>query len=156
RCGSWFAFQEFGIVPDVVTIAKALGNGMPIGACWARAEVAEVFEPGDHGTTYGGQPLAAGTARAVLEVMIAEDVPRRARERGAQLMGLLRTVEGISEVRGVGLLIAAELADAPAAAVNAALLEAGVVANAVTPTAIRFAPSLLITPEEVELAVHTL
>ena len=78
RCGRWFAHQHFGVVPDVVTIAKSLGNGVPIGACWARADVAGVFEPGDHATTYGGQPLATAAARAVLAVMEAERVPERA------------------------------------------------------------------------------
>ena len=72
-------------MPDVVTMAKALGNGVPIGACWAKAEVAAVFEPGDHATTYGGQPLATAAARAVLAVMEAEDVPARAERAGARL-----------------------------------------------------------------------
>ena len=75
RTGRWFAFQHTGIEPDVVTMAKALGNGVPIGACWARAEVAAAFSPGDHGSTFGGQPLAAAAARATLAVMEAEDVP---------------------------------------------------------------------------------
>ena len=78
----WFAHQHFGVVPDVVTMAKALGNGVPIGACWARRDVAAAFEPGDHATTFGGQPLAASAARAVLAVMEAEDVPSRARRAG--------------------------------------------------------------------------
>ena len=82
RTGRWFGFQHFGVVPDVVTMAKALGNGVPIGACWARAEVADAFEPGDHATTFGGQPLATAAARAVLAVMEAEDVPARAAKRG--------------------------------------------------------------------------
>ncbi|MBO0748523.1 MAG: aminotransferase class III-fold pyridoxal phosphate-dependent enzyme, partial [Acidimicrobiaceae bacterium] len=77
RTGEWFGFQHYGVVPDVVTVAKALGNGVPIGACWARDEVADAFVPGDHGTTFGGQPLAASAARAVLAVMEAEDVPAR-------------------------------------------------------------------------------
>ena len=75
RTGRWFAFQHLGIEPDVVTMAKALGNGMPVGACWARAEVAAAFVPGDHGSTFGGQPLAMAAARATLAVMEAEDVP---------------------------------------------------------------------------------
>ena len=82
RCGAWFGHQRLGVVPDVVTMAKALGNGVPIGACWAKTEVAAAFEPGDHATTYGGQPLATAAARAVLEVMEAEDVPARAERAG--------------------------------------------------------------------------
>ncbi len=73
RTGAWFAFQHTGVEPDVVTMAKALGNGVPIGACWARAEVAAAFSPGDHGSTFGGQPLAAAAARATLAVMEQED-----------------------------------------------------------------------------------
>src|SRR5207248_8001310 len=82
RTGEWFGFQHFGVQPDVVTMAKALGNGVPIGACWARADVADAFVPGDHATTYGGQPLATSAARAVLKIMEAEDVPARARRAG--------------------------------------------------------------------------
>ncbi|MEO6120904.1 MAG: aminotransferase class III-fold pyridoxal phosphate-dependent enzyme, partial [Acidimicrobiales bacterium] len=82
RTGRWFAFQHFGIEPDVVTMAKALGNGVPIGACWARAAVADAFVPGDHATTFGGQPLATSAARAVLATMEAEDVPARATAAG--------------------------------------------------------------------------
>src|SRR5699024_2643305 len=75
RCGTWFAHQAHDVVPDIVTTAKALGNGMPIGACWARRDVAASFRPGDHGSTFGGQPLAAAAARATLAVMEREDVP---------------------------------------------------------------------------------
>ncbi|MFZ4520014.1 MAG: acetylornithine transaminase, partial [Microthrixaceae bacterium] len=152
RCGAWFAHQRAGIRPDVVTMAKALGNGVPIGACWARAEVAAAFEPGDHATTYGGQPLAAAAARAVLGVMEAEDVPARAERAGARLTEALLATPGVRGVRGWGLLLAAELT-VPAPAVAADLLEHGVVVNAVTPTALRLAPSLLIADEEIDLAV---
>src|SRR5690606_17281089 len=75
RTGRWFGFQHDGVRPDVVTMAKALGNGVPVGACWARAEVAGVFRPGDHATTFGGQPLAMAAARAVLATLEAADVP---------------------------------------------------------------------------------
>ena len=111
RCGRWFAHQHFDVVPDVVTMAKALGNGVPIGACWARAEVAAVFEPGDHATTYGGQPLATAAARAVLAVMEAEDVPRASdRRRCASSTRRLGGAAAASPtVRGLGLLLAVEL-----------------------------------------------
>ena len=85
RTGEWFGFQHFGVQPDVVTMAKALGNGVPIGACWAKADVAAAFVPGDHATTFGGQPLATAAARKVLEVMEREDVPARARDAGKRL-----------------------------------------------------------------------
>ena len=110
RTGRWFGHQHFGVVPDVVTMAKALGNGVPIGACWARAEVAAAFEPGDHATTYGGQPLATAAARAVLAEMEAEDVPGpgRAGRRAAHRRRSRRS-PGVAAVRGLGLLLAAEL-----------------------------------------------
>jgi acetylornithine/N-succinyldiaminopimelate aminotransferase len=156
RTGRWFGFQHAGVQPDVVTMAKALGNGMPIGACWARGDVADVFEPGDHATTYGGQPLAASAARAVLGVMEAEDVPARAARAGARLTEALAGVPGVAEVRGLGLLLAVELDGHDARQVNAALLDAGLVANAVTPTALRLAPSLLVGDDEIDHAVALL
>ena len=152
RCGSWFAHQQLGVVPDVVTMAKALGNGVPIGACWAKAEVAAAFEPGDHATTYGGQPLATAAARAVLAVMEAEDVPARAAAgRGAAHRRCARPSPAVAAVRGLGLLLAVELDGHDAKAVAARLLELGVIVNAVTPTALRLAPSLLITDDEIDL-----
>ena len=157
RTGRWFAFQHMGIEPDVVTMAKALGNGVPIGACWAKADVAAAFEPGDHATTFGGQPLAAAAARAVLEVMEAEDVPARAAAAGARLAEALQALPGVASVRGLGLLLAAQLEPGgDARSVAAAALDAGLVVNAVSPTAIRLAPSLLVSDEEVDLAVAIL
>jgi len=147
RCGRWFAHQHFGVVPDVVTMAKALGNGVPIGACWARSDVAAAFEPGDHATTYGGQPLAASAARAVLEVMEAEDVPARAMRIGGIVADELRGATGVVDVRGLGALIAVEIAG-DAREVQQALLADGVVVNAVTSTALRLAPSLLISDDD--------
>jgi predicted acetylornithine/succinylornithine family transaminase len=156
RTGRWFGFQHAGVVPDVVTMAKALGNGVPIGACWARAEVSSVFEPGDHATTFGGQPLATAAARAVLATMEAEDVPGRARRAGDHLATAVAALPGVTGVRGVGLLLGVELDGLDARAVTAALLDAGVVANAVTPTALRLAPSLLIGDDEIDAAVALL
>ena len=109
RTGRWFGFQHFDVRPDVVTMAKALGNGLPIGACWARADVARAFEPGDHATTFGGQPLATATARAVLGEMERIDAPAKARSAGEHLMHALAELDGVAEVRGLGLLIAAQL-----------------------------------------------
>lgn len=158
RCGRWFAHQHHDVVPDVVTMAKALGNGVPIGACWARAEVASVFEPGDHATTYGGQPLAAAAARAVLRVMADEDVPSRAVRAGARFTAQLSRLPQVTAVRGLGLLLAVELdatvlPEGGAATVARQLLDRGVVVNPVTPTALRLAPSLLITDDEVDHGV---
>ena len=159
RTGQWFGFQHYGVRPDVVTMAKALGNGMPIGACWARDDVADAFVPGDHATTFGGQPLATAAAKAVLAVMEAEDVPARARRAGDRLCQALRDVPGVAEVRGIGLLIAVELQLEPgrvAAEVAAELLDAGLVVNAVTPSALRLAPSLLVSDAEIDEAVAIL
>ena len=85
RTGKWFGFQHMGVEPDVVTMAKALGNGVPIGACWARRDVASAFEPGDHATTFGGTPLATAAARAVLAEMQRIDAPALAKAAGARL-----------------------------------------------------------------------
>jgi len=137
-----------------VTLAKALGNGMPIGACWARADVAAAFAPGDHATTFGGQPLAARAALTVLDVMEAEDVPGRAARAGTRLTTALEAVPGVAAVRGAGLLLAAELADGrDAKAVEAVCRDRGLIVNAVTPTALRLAPPLLVGDDEIDEAV---
>jgi acetylornithine/N-succinyldiaminopimelate aminotransferase len=163
RTGRWFGFQHAdgvnpdGVRPDVVTMAKALGNGMPIGACWARTEVAAAFRPGDHATTFGGQPLAVAAALAVLDVMEAEDVPARATRAGERLTTALGALPAVADVRGAGLLVAAELAPGlDAAAVVRACLERGLIVNAVTPTAVRLAPSLLVSDDEIDRAVELL
>ena len=154
RTGKWFGFQHFGVEPDVVTMAKALGNGVPIGACWAKADVADAFQPGDHATTFGGQPLATAAARAVLAVMEEEDVVTRAEKAGARLTAALEALPGVTGVRGLGLLLAAEVANAKDVAARA--LDAGLVLNAVTDSALRLAPSLLVTDEEIDEAVAVL
>lgn len=153
RTGRWFGHQHFGVVPDVVTMAKALGNGMPIGACWARAEVAEVFEPGDHGSTFGGQPLAAAAARATLGALLELDAPALAVARGERLAAALSDLPGVASVRGMGLLLAAELDGLASKPVADACLAAGLIVNAVTPTALRFAPPLVVSDDEVDRAV---
>jgi acetylornithine/succinyldiaminopimelate/putrescine aminotransferase len=155
RTGRWFGFEHAGIRPDVVTLAKALGNGVPIGACWARRDVAAAFRAGDHASTFGGQPLAARAALTVLEVMEAEDAPGRARRAGERLATRLAEVPEVVAVRGWGLLLAAELADGiDAGAVAVSCLERGLIVNAVTPTALRFAPPLLVSDAEIDEAVE--
>jgi acetylornithine/N-succinyldiaminopimelate aminotransferase len=153
RTGRWFGYQHLGIEPDVVTMAKALGNGMPVGACWARPEVAAAFGPGDHGSTFGGQPLAMAAARATLGVMESEDVPVRARSSGARLRRALDDVPGVASTRGEGLLVAAVLAEERAPAACRALLERGVIVNAPRPDVLRFAPSLLVEDSAIDRAV---
>ena len=144
--------------PDVVTMAKALGNGMPIGACWAKAEVAAAFRPGDHATTFGGQPLATAAARAVLATMEEMDAPAVAEQMGAELRSQLEDMEEVAQVRGRGLLLASELTTEalggrPAAEIASQCLEAGLVVNALTPTAIRWAPPFVITENDIAEAV---
>ena len=158
RTGKWFGFEHGGDVrPDVVTMAKALGNGMPIGACWARRDVAAAFEAGDHATTFGGQPLAARAALAVLDVMEHENVPQRAEQQGKRLVAALLEVPGVVDVRGVGLLVAAELAPGiEAGPVAQRCLDAGLVVNAVTPTSLRFAPPLLVTDDDIDRGIAIL
>lgn len=154
RTGEWFGFQHSGIVPDVVSMAKAMGNGMPVGAVWAAREVAGVMRPGDHGSTYSGTALATSAVNAVIDEMRRLDAPRLARERGAELRARLEALDGVVEVRGLGLLLAAELAPGlDAKAVYDDLLAAGLVVNAVTGTALRFAPPLTVSPAEIEEAV---
>ena len=153
RTGRWFGFQHLDIRPDVVTVAKALGNGVPIGACWATEAVADAFVPGDHATTFGGQPLATAAARATLAVMEAEDVPALAQARGGYLVKALEAIPGIGSVRGAGLLVAAELVGKGAGPVASAALDAGLVVNPVTATALRLAPSLLVSEDEIDQAM---
>ena len=157
RTGRWFGFHHDlpeGAQPDVVTLAKALGNGVPIGACWARSEVAASFRPGDHGTTYGGQPLAAAAALAVLGVMERDGLPARADAAGRRLRKGLESLPAVASVRGRGLLLAAELNPGlDARDVQAKLLSRGLVTNAVTPTAIRLCPPLTVTDDEIDEAL---
>jgi acetylornithine/succinyldiaminopimelate/putrescine aminotransferase len=158
RTGAWFGFQHAGILPDIVTMAKGLGNGMPIGAVWARREVAEAFKPGDHGSTFAGQPLAAAAALAVLDEMERLDAPALATARGGELTSALLGLDAVTAVRGAGLLLAAELepsvlAGRSAGDVAAACGRAGLLVNGVTPTALRLAPPLTVTSPEIDEAI---
>jgi acetylornithine/N-succinyldiaminopimelate aminotransferase len=156
RTGHWFAFHAQALEPDVVTMAKALGNGMPVGACWARAEVAAAFGPGDHGSTFGGQPLALAAAKATLAVMESEDVCGRARAAGRRLTDGLRALPGVVAVRGAGLLLAAQLETPVAKEVAAGALARGLLVNAVRADAVRVAPPLLVRDDEIDAALGIL
>ncbi len=153
RTGKWFGYQHAGVQPDIVTMAKALGNGVPVGAVWARAPVAAAFAPGDHGSTFAGQPLALAAVRAVLAEMQAMDAPATARRLGAAVRDQLLQVDGVDSVRGRGLLLAAELSEdaragRPAKDIASACLEQGLVVNGVTPTALRLAPPFVVSAEQ--------
>jgi acetylornithine/N-succinyldiaminopimelate aminotransferase len=129
---------------------------MPVGACWARAEVAAAFGPGDHGSTFGGQPLALAAARATLATMEAEDVCGRAQRAGAILSTGLAALPGVVSVRGAGLLLAAQLDSPVAKEVAARALELGLLVNPVRPDAVRVAPPLLVTDDELTRALRVL
>jgi acetylornithine/N-succinyldiaminopimelate aminotransferase len=157
RTGRWFGFHHARIEPDVVTIAKALGNGFPIGACWARSEVADAFRPGDHGSTFGGQPLACAAALATLDAMVELDVPALAAARGARLSAGLSRLSAVAEVRGEGLLLGAVLqAGIDARFIVKLALEQGLVVNAPVPGVIRLAPPLTVSDGEIDEALETL
>lgn len=154
RTGRWFGFEHAGISPDVVTMAKAMGNGMPVGACWARADVAAVFQPGDHGSTYSGTAIACSAVNATIDEMQRIDAPRRAAELGDKLTSALLELDGVTGVRGRGLMLGVELADGLDARVAYAdLLEAGLVVNAVRPDTIRLLPPITVSDDEIDEAV---
>ena len=153
RTGRWFGFQHDAVAPDVVTLAKAMGNGMPVGACWARRDVAAVFEPGDHGSTYSGTAIATAAVNAVIAEMRRLDAPALAAAKGKRLTDALAAIPGVASVRGRGLLLAAELDGHDAREVYRRLLDDGLVTNAVTPTALRLAPPLTVTDDEIDEAL---
>lgn len=156
RTGQWYSWQDRGIEPDIATSAKALANGLPIGACLARESVAEAFHPGDHGTTFGGGPVVCAAALAVIEEMEERDLLGNCRARSSQLLQGLQQIKGIKQVRGRGLLLAAVLEGESAAAVAAQALSDGLIVNAVRPDAIRLTPPLTVTAEEVDTALDLL
>ncbi len=150
RTGSWCSWQQLGFEPDIATLAKALGNGCPIGACLARGEPATAFRPGDHATTFGGGPVVCAAALAVMDEIDERQLLANCRDRSQQLRVGLGGVSGVEEVRGRGLLLAAVVRSAPAERVVEAALAEGLVVNAVRPDAVRFAPPLTISEAEVE------
>jgi predicted acetylornithine/succinylornithine family transaminase len=156
RCGSWFDFSHHGIAPDIVVMAKALGSGFPIGATWAKNGVADAFVAGDHGTTYGGNPLATASALATLTSMIRIDAPKRAKDQGFELAERLRALDKVVEVRGRGLLLGAELDGIDAPLVARYALEGGLVVNPIGVTTLRLAPPLTVSLDEIEEAVTIL
>jgi acetylornithine aminotransferase len=158
RTGRWFCHQHEDALPDVMTLAKALGNGFPIGACLARGTAARVFAPGSHGTTFGGNPLACRTALAVIETIKRDNLYDRAADLGdyliAALYKRLEGVKGIAEVRGRGLMVAIELNRPCRELVNRAL-EQRLVINVTAGNVIRLLPPLIITRKEVDTIADT-
>lgn len=156
RCGTPFAFQRLGIVPDVVSMAKGIASGMPMGACAAKASVACAFAPGDHGTTFGGSNLAVAAATATLDTL-ADGFSARIEEVGAYLRSRLAAVPGVVEVRGMGLMVAADVdegIDAPDVVLRA--LGEGLLLNATGPRTLRFLPPLVCGTGEVDALIERL
>lgn len=159
RTGKWFACQHGGVRPDVMTIAKALGNGVPIGACLARGEAAEALQPGSHGSTFGGNPLACSAALAVIETMERDGLVGAAAEKGRQLRDRLsRALAGqncVVQVRGQGLMVAVELDRACGDLVKMAL-DRGLLLNVTAERVIRLLPPLVLEDEHIARIAETL
>ncbi len=147
RTGDWFAFTPSGVTPDVVTLAKGLGGGIPVGACVALGEHGALLQPGHHGTTFGGNPVAAAAALAVIDTIEKEDLLGHVRRVGALLAEGLAEAR-VTEVRQAGLLIGLDLSAPVAAKVTDAAQQRGFIVNAPTPERIRLAPPLVLTEEE--------
>jgi acetylornithine aminotransferase len=156
RTGTWFGFQHSGVMPDVIALAKGLGSGMPIGACLARGAAADVFKPGNHGSTFGGNPLACAAALATLDAIEDEKLLDNARVRGEAIRSGLRQalagVLGVVDIRGEGLMIGIEL-DRPCAELVAVARDAGVLINVTADTVIRLVPPLIYGEAEVDALV---
>lgn len=157
RTGDWFAWQGSPIEPDVMTLAKALANGLPIGACVARGRAAGAFAKGDHASTFGGNPVSCAAAVAVINTMQDQDLVGRARTSGERFAGELRGLAGdapfAAGVRGRGLLLGLELDAEVAGEVETACRDRYLIVNAVAPDVVRFAPPLTVTDDEIDLAL---
>lgn len=159
RTGTWFACQQAGVQPDVMTLAKALGNGVPIGACLARGAAAELFSPGSHGSTFGGNPLVCAAALATCQTLQTEDLPARAAVVGARLRADLQQAltdcPGVREIRGKGLMIGIEL-DRPCHALVQQALDHGLLINVTAGQVIRLLPPLILNDAQAEQLVTQL
>jgi acetylornithine/N-succinyldiaminopimelate aminotransferase len=159
RTGRMFAHQHSGIHPDVMTLAKGLGNGVPIGACLARGAAAEVLTPGSHGSTFGGNPLACRAGRAVLETLLAEKLPDRAATMGAYLVAAFQAslsgIAAVTEIRGQGLMLGIEL-DRPCADLVGLALDSGLLINVTAERVIRLLPPLILAQTDADLLVQRL
>jgi acetylornithine aminotransferase len=159
RTGKMFAFQHYGVMPDVVSLAKGLGGGVPIGACVARGEAATLFKPGSHGSTFGGNPLACTAALTTIDIIESEDLCRNADEIGARirnnLQRALAETEGVRDVRGKGMMIGIEL-DRPCGDLVKTALEAGLLINVTAENVVRLVPPLVMSRAEADQLVDQL
>lgn len=159
RTGAWFAYQHAGILPDVMTLAKALGNGVPIGACLARSAAAEALGPGSHGSTFGGNPLACAAAQAVIDSVREQGLVGRAAQAGNRLVaGLTRELQGqncVADIRGRGLMIGIELTR-PCGDLVELALQRGLLINVTAERTVRLLPPLIIDDNQIDEIVSTL
>ena len=149
RTGDWFGYEYSGITPDVITLAKGLGGGLPLGAMIALGKAAELFQPGDHGSTFGGNPVTTAAGLAAIEFIESKEILSKVEKQGAHLMQELALVPGVKEVRGAGLLLGIELNTLKAADVATALRDSGVLVNAANASTIRIAPALIVTDAQI-------
>jgi len=159
RTGKMFAYMHEDITPDIMTLAKAFGNGFPAGAIIAKPEIAEVFVPGTHASTFGGNPLAMAAAMATLDVMTKQDIPKKSHEKGMYLTAKLQKLKvvhpSISEIRGKGLMIGVEF-NTDISFLTLAGIEKGILFNVINERIIRLAPPLIISASEIDRAVSLL
>ncbi|MFI9814486.1 acetylornithine transaminase [Saccharothrix variisporea] len=158
RVGSWFAFQQFGIVPDVMTLAKGLGGGLPLGACIAFGAAKDLFQPGQHGTTFGGNPVCCAAALAVLDTIAADGLLEHSAAVGKEIAAGVEALGHplISGVRGAGLLLGITLREAVSAKIAAAAQQAGYLINPIQPDVIRLAPPLVLDESDAHRLVADL
>jgi len=145
RTGDWFGYEYSGITPDVITLAKGLGGGLPLGAMIALGKASELFQPGDHGSTFGGNPVTTAAGLAAINFIESKKILKKVELQGNNLMQEIAMIPGVKEVRGAGLLIGIELQSLKAPDVATAMREAGVLVNAANETTIRIAPALIVT-----------
>jgi acetylornithine/N-succinyldiaminopimelate aminotransferase len=150
RTGDWFGYEYSGITPDVITLAKGLGGGLPLGAMIALGKAADLFQPGDHGSTFGGNPVTTAAGLAAIKFIESQKLLKKVEKQGAYLMQELALIPGVSEVRGAGLLLGIELESLKSSDVASALQKSGVLVNAANPTTIRLAPALIVTDIQIK------
>ena len=149
RTGDWFGYEYSGIKPDVITLAKGLGGGLPLGAMIALGKAANLFQPGDHGSTFGGNPVTTAAGLAAIEFIESKKILGKVEKQGAHLIQELALIPGVKEVRGAGLLLGIELESLKASDVSDAMRNAGVLVNAANATTIRIAPALIVTDAQI-------
>ena len=149
RTGDWFGYEYSGITPDVITVAKGLGGGLPLGAMIALGKAAELFQPGDHGSTFGGNPVTTAAGLAAIDVIESKKLLAKVKKQGAYLIQELALIPGVKEVRGAGLLLGIELDSLKASDIATAMRNAGVLVNAANETTIRIAPALIVTDAQI-------